>query len=168
MNNLDYISGDLDDSPYINIKMDLGMTPIRSETFDALICIHILEHIKEDRRALKELFRVLKPGGWAVVSVPIRWDQKTYEDPRIVSEEEREMAFGETSHVRIYGYDFIDRLEECGFKVQIDLARDVDEKTREKYGLLDDENIFYCTKAHSAKENHDEILPKILTRASKV
>jgi SAM-dependent methyltransferase len=127
--------------------MDLTATPIRSDTFDAIICIHVLEHIKEDRNAMQELFRVLKPGGWALVSVPIRLDQETFEDPTIVTPEDRERAFGEAEHVRIYGQDLSERLEACGFHVRLDLAVDVPEQTRHKYGLRQDENIFYCTKA---------------------
>ncbi len=147
MPNLEYVGVDFDNRPNTSIKLDLSMTPIRSDTFDAIICIHVLEHIQEDSKAIRELFRVLKPGGWAIISVPIRLDQKTFEDPTITTPEERERTFGETQHFRFYGYDLIDRLEECGFQAQLDLGKDVEQKTREKYGLRDDENIFYCTKA---------------------
>jgi predicted SAM-dependent methyltransferase len=147
MPNLDYFGADLYDCPDARIKMDLVSTPFRSEIFDAIICIHVLEHIEEDREAVRELYRVLKPGGWAVVSVPIRLDQRTYEDPTITLPEERERAFGETAHVRFYGYDLLDRLQECGFRVHLDRGDEVDLQTRMKYGLRDDENIFHCTKA---------------------
>jgi SAM-dependent methyltransferase len=166
MHNLDYVGADIYDYPNITIKMDLVEMPIRSDTFDAIICIHVLEHIEDDRSAIKELFRVLKPGGWAVVSVPIRWDQKTYEDPRIISEEDRERAFGEIAHVRIYGYDLVDRLEECGFKVQPDLGKDVEQQTREKYGLRDDENIFYCTKARIVSKSYERMSSLAVARSS--
>ena len=146
MPNLDYLGVDQVDFPNVKIKMDLVSTPFRSEIFDAIICIHVLEHIEEDREALRELYRVLKPGGWAVVSVPIRLDQKTYEDPMIVLPEERNRAFGETAHVRFYGYDLMDRLQECGFQVQLDRGDEVDLRTRMKYGLRDDESIFHCVK----------------------
>jgi predicted SAM-dependent methyltransferase len=126
--------------------MDLVKIPIRVESFDAIICVHVLEHIQEDRQAIRELFRVLQPGGWAVITVPIRLDQKTFEDPRITTPEERERAFGEAQHVRFYGYDLLERLEAVGFQVHLDLGQDVEQQTKEKYGLLDDENIFYCTK----------------------
>jgi len=149
VSNLNYVGVDISDCPNIAIKMDLMAAPLLSESFDAIICIHILEHIEDDRRALSELHRVLKPGGWAVISVPVRMDQKTHEDSRIFSEEERERLFGETSHVRIYGHDFVDRLAQCGFQVELDLGKNVDQKTRESYGLRDDENIFYCTKNRS-------------------
>ena len=147
MPNLDYFGVDQNVFPNVRIYMDLVSTPFRAEVFDAIICIHVLEHIEDDRRALRELYRVLKPGGWAVVSVPIRLDQKTFEDPTITLPEERERAFGETAHVRFYGYDLMDRLREQGFRVHLDRGDEVDLPTRMKYGLRDDESIFFCTKA---------------------
>jgi predicted SAM-dependent methyltransferase len=147
MPNLDYVGIDLYDCPNICLKTDLTATSFSSDTFDAIICIHVLEHIEQDRQAIQELFRVLKPEGWAIISVPIRLDQKTFEDPTITEPEERERAFGERQHFRIYGYDLIERLKECGFQVQLNLGKDVDQQTKDRYGLRDDENIFYCTKA---------------------
>ena len=144
--NLDYVGVDHNNHRNIGIKMALPTTPILSETFDAIICMHVLEHIPEDRKAIHELYRILKPGGWAGISVPIRLDQKTYEDPSITSPQERRRAFGETVHVRYYGYDLVDRLEEAGFCVRMYPGKEVDQLSRQKYGLREDENIFYCTK----------------------
>ncbi len=146
MPNLDYFGADLIRRPHISARMDLTAVPVRSDTFDAVICVHVLEEITDDRKAMSELYRVLKPGGWAVITVPTRMDQLTYEDPAITAPEERERAFGETAHVRIYGHDLVDRLEACGFRVQVDLAENVPQPTREKYGLRSDENIFFCIK----------------------
>ena len=144
--NLRYTAVDLYTRPHMDIKMDLAATPVPSATFDAIICIHVLEHVKDDRGAMRELFRVLKPGGWALISVPIRLDQKTYEDSTITTPEGRRQAFGEISHYRFYGYDLVDRLEACGFQVQCDLGQDIDPQIMATYGLLDDENVFYCTR----------------------
>lgn len=146
MPNLDYVGVDLNERPNISVKMDLTATPIRSAAFDAVICVHVLEEILDDRKAMRELYRVMKSGGWALISVPTRMEQLTYEDPMIVTPDERQRAFGEVAHVRIYGHDLVDRLKECGFQVQVDLAKDVPQQVREKYGLRDDENIFYCLK----------------------
>lgn len=132
--------------PNICLRMNLAATPIRSATFDAVICIHVLEHIDEDRSAMRELFRVLKPGGWAMITVPIRLEQRTFEDPEIMAPEERERAFGEKVHVRLYGCDLVDRLKEAGFQVHLDLGTGVDEKTRDRHGLRSDEHVFYCVK----------------------
>jgi SAM-dependent methyltransferase len=147
MANLDYMGMDLNDRRNINAWADITATPIRSATFDAVICIHVLEEIEQDLVAMRELYRVLKPGGWAVISVPTRLDQETYEDPTITTPKERSRAFGEAAHVRIYGRDLKERLELCGFRVQLDLGKEIRQETIEKYGLGEDENIFYCTKA---------------------
>ena len=144
--NIDYVAVDYCNHHNLGIKMALPMIPILSETFDAIICMHALEHVQEDRTAIHELYRVLKPGGWAGISVPIRLDQKTYEDPTITSPQERERAFGETVHVRYYGYDLVSRLEEAGFLVKMYSGKEVDQYSRQKYGLRDDEHILYCTK----------------------
>lgn len=146
MRALDYVAADIQERANIDLMSDLTATPVKSESFDAAICIHVLEHVQEDRIAMKELFRVLKPGGWAVISVPIRLDQKTFEDPSITTPEARRKAFGETSHVRFYGYDFGERLEDCGFEVLLDPGKELDQLMMETYGLKDDENIFFCTK----------------------
>ena len=146
MPTLDYVSVDIEDRANISLKMDITATSFESSMFDAAICIHVLEHIQEDLLAMKELYRVLKPGGWAIISVPIRLHQKTYEDPSIITPEARERAFGEKGHMRFYGYDLKERLEACGFQVQLDLGTNIDDRIMKKYGLLNDENIFYCTK----------------------
>lgn len=144
--NLDYVGGDLYHHRNIRLRMDLPATPLSSESFDAVLCIHVLEHIQDDREAMRELYRILKPGGWAGISTPIHLDQLTYEDPTITTPEERKRAFGETVHVRYYGYDLASRLEETGFQVKFYPGKDVDLQSQQKYGLRDDENIFFCTK----------------------
>ena len=146
MGNLDYTAVDLYTRPHMDVKMNLAATPLRSNIFDAIICIHVLEHVKDDRSAMHELYRVLKPGGWALISVPVRFDQPTYEDPTITTPDGRRRAFGETSHYRVYGNDLAERLEAYGFQVQIDYGQDLDAQTMARYGLLDDENVFFCTK----------------------
>lgn len=146
MANIDYVGVDLNDRPNIGTVADLTATPYASDTFDAIICIHVLEEIEQDRKAIGELFRVLKSGGWAFITVPVRLDRETFEDSTIVDPKERERAFGEKAHVRIYGYDLMERLEEGGFRVQLDLGGEIEYETREKYGLREDENIFFCTK----------------------
>lgn len=146
MPNLDYVAVDIANRPNISLRMDLTAAPLADSSADAVICVHVLEHIENDRRAISEIFRILRPSGWALISVPLRLDQPTYEDPAIVSPAAREAAFGETTHVRMYGYDLLDRLTAAGFEVSLDLADDVDESTKARYGLLDDENIFLCRK----------------------
>jgi SAM-dependent methyltransferase len=146
MPNLDYVAIDLESRPNTTVQADLSDLPLRSAIFDAAICIHVLEHVDDDRAAMAELFRVIKPGGWALVSVPIRLDQPTYEDSSITTPAARKEAFGETSHVRFFGNDFADRLEAAGFTVAMYPAADLDPEPVERYGLKLDENVFLCTK----------------------
>jgi SAM-dependent methyltransferase len=146
MKNLEYIGIDLYPRRNIKLLMDLVQTPICSDSIDTAICIHVLEHIEKDRTALQEIYRVLKPRGWVLISVPIRLEESTFEDPSIKTPEARQLAFGETGHVRFYGIDLKDRLEETGFKVHLEVGKDIDKEEMNKYGLLDDENIFFCTK----------------------
>src|SRR5262249_12426105 len=77
---------------------------------------HVLEHVPDDRRAMREFYRVLKPGGWAILLVPITVE-RTFEDPAVVDPAERLRLFGQEDHVRRYGPDYGDRLSEAGFAV---------------------------------------------------
>jgi len=100
--------------------MDITKIQYPDNSFDAILCHHVLEHIPDYRKALEELFRVLKPGGWAIIQVPIEPDRKeTYQDESVTSPSERERLFGQADHVRKYGRDFILRLHHAGFPVQI-------------------------------------------------
>jgi len=122
MPNIDYISVDLE-SPMAMVKMDITDMQFPSNQFDCIICYHVLEHILDDQMeqmAMKEIFsRVLKPSGWAILQVPILRD-KTFEDPSIITPEDRERVFGQRDHLRIYGLDYKYRLEQVGFSVKVD------------------------------------------------
>lgn len=99
-------------------KMDITGIPYPEDTFDLILCNHVLEHIPDDLQAMKELFRVLKPDGLAVIQVPLSPVlTSTYEDPEVTREEDRERTFGQKDHVRIYGMDYPDRLSNAGFRV---------------------------------------------------
>ena len=115
LDNLDYITADLY-SDSAMVKMDITDITYEDDSFDAIICSHVLEHIMDDRKAMREMLRVLKPGGWAIIMVPISRDV-TFEDPSIVTPEDRERFFGQWDHVRFYGQDIKDRLESAGFDV---------------------------------------------------
>jgi SAM-dependent methyltransferase len=142
MPNLRYVG--LDIAPRADaatLRGDVTRMPLRGGTVDAALCIHTLEHVQDDRSAIAELHRVLKPGGWAVVSVPLRPDAPTYEDPTITEPEERAQAFGERGHVRWYGGDFGDRLAAAGFRVEADPGT-----AAPYFGVRDDETLFVCRK----------------------
>jgi len=143
---IDYVGLDIEQRPHLDVQANVSSMPLGGGSFDAVICIHVLEHVDDDRSAMQELYRVLKPGGWALITVPVMLDQPTFEDPTITTPEARESAFGERSHVRYYGYDVVDRLEACGFVVTMDRGDEIDSQAMERYGLLPDETILHCAK----------------------
>ncbi len=117
-------------------------------SYDVVMCHHVLEHIDDDSTAMKELFRILKPGGMAVLSVPINTSRyATYEDSAITDPAIRRKCFGGTDHLRFYGMDFGDKLSAIGFKVDIFRLPEPDET---RYGLLNNEFIYIAHKADHA------------------
>jgi len=117
--NLDYLTADLLESD-VMYKMDVTDIQFDDDSFDANICNHVLEHVIDDRKAMAELYRVLKPLRWAILQVPISLSlEATYEDPSITTGQLREKAFGQNDHVRIYAKDYETRLAQAGFKVYI-------------------------------------------------
>jgi SAM-dependent methyltransferase len=130
------------------LKINIADIPLPDDQFDCVICYHVLEHIPDDQKAMRELFRVLKPGGWAILQSPIDFNHdKTFEDPSIVSPDERERFFGQNDHVRIYGRDYKDRLEKAGFVVKVDdYVQQLGDSAIKKYGLMRDEKIHFCSK----------------------
>lgn len=146
MKNLDYITADLE-SPLAKVKMDVHDIPFPDNNFDVVFCNHVLEHVTDDVKVLKEFYRVMKPGGWAILVSPIDLKHDTtYEDPSITDPLEREKHFGQKDHVRMYGKDYKQRLELGGFKVTADrLAYEVSPEEKARYALPDEE-VFYCVK----------------------
>lgn len=141
--NVTYVTADLymDDVMH---KMDITDIKFPDNSFDVIVCIHVLEHIVDDHRAMKELFRVLKPGGWALLQSPMRPAlERTFEDPGIVSEEDRFQHFGQHDHVRIYGRDYRERLEKAGFNMTIEeYCRKMSFDMLQRCGLNRDEDIY--------------------------
>jgi predicted SAM-dependent methyltransferase len=143
----DYLCADLSPS-FTTVKIDITNIQYEDNSFDVIICCHVFEHIQNDLRAMSELYRVLKHGGWAILQVPISLSLKnTYEDPMIMTPDDRKKAFGQSDHVRIYAQDYKDRLEKVGFSVGIfNLASEYGTSFADKYGLLKNENIYFCNK----------------------
>ncbi len=140
-----YISIDVTRIRRPTIIADLTNLNFSGNTFDAIVCYHVLEHIPEDRRAMEELYGVLKPGGWAILQVPI-WAEKTVEDPA-VPREHYEAVYGHRDHVRRYGLDYKERLESVGFKVTVDnYTRTLSKAFIRRYGLFGSEDIYSCRK----------------------
>lgn len=136
MNNLSYTSADLF-SPIVDVKADVLDLPFENESFDVIICNHVLEHIVDDRKAMSELHRVMKSGGWGIFQVPMKNSlEKTYEDFSITDPKERQKNFGQYDHVRWYGMDYFDRLKSVGFEVEANFySQKFSDDEIKKYGL---------------------------------
>jgi len=147
MKNLDYLTADLD-SPIADVKMDIHDIQYGDSHFDVIFCNHVLEHVTDDRQCMRELSRVLKPGGLAIMQVPFKAGVTvTDEDPSITDPEERIRRFGQYDHVRQYGTDYPERLAEEGFKVEAFAVDDQfsPEEIR-RYSLMKGEILYVCTK----------------------
>ncbi len=145
--NLDYVSADLDPNRAM-VELDITDITYPNESFDVVLCSHVLEHVADDRKAIGELYRVLKPGGWAAVLVPIDHRRiKTFEDPGVLSAADRERLFWQADHVRLYGRDFKHRLEQAGFRVTVDSYRqEPAADVMRRYGLKRHDEIYFCAK----------------------
>ena len=146
-NNISYDTIDLN-SPLAEIKADICDLPIENDTYDYILCNHVLEHIDDDIKAMRELYRVLKKGGIGIFQIPIDVERKnTFEDPSITSPKQRNKIFGQYDHVRIYGMDYFDRLKSVGFSVnQINYGEKLSEEEIFKYCLSKNEIIPVCKK----------------------
>lgn len=133
--------------PGVDVHAPLDALPRPDDAYDAVICSHVLEHVPDDRAAMRELRRVLAPGGFAVLQVPIATRAgRTDEDPALPAEE-RSRRFGDPTHVRLYAEpDYVLRLEEAGFSVRAADARELlGERAVRRYALEPEEKIFFCT-----------------------
>ena len=142
LKNWEYFTFDLN-SPIADIKGDLISTNFKDEYFDLIICNHVLEHIEDDKSALDEMYRILKYNGISILQVPINVKREnTFEDLSIKSKIQREKYFGQYDHVREYGLDFKDRVEQAGFKVEmINYSTKISQDLVIKYGLMKDDLI---------------------------
>lgn len=149
--NVDYLSADIDPRKAM-VKEDITDISFPDNYFDIVFVSHVLEHIEDDRMAMKEVHRILKPDGFAILQVPIFIEfngmpiNQTYENPIITTPEEREKHFGQDDHVRVYGKDYGNRLKKAGFHVKItDFVSTLNNLQIEKY-KLSTEKIYFCTK----------------------
>ncbi len=143
----DYVTADLY-SPIADVKTDIRNLVFDDNSFDIIICNHVLEHIDDELKAIKELLRVLKPKGWAILQVPIDYSSEvTYEDSTITDPKEREKHFGQYDHLRSYGKDYPERLREAGFNVkEDDYIESFSDIEKERFRFDKNEIIYYCTK----------------------
>ncbi len=145
--NLEYITADLY-SPIADIKADICDLPFEENTFDVVFCNHVLEHIEDDKKAMSELYRVMKPNGLGIFQIPQDLNREnTYEDFSITKSEDRTKHFGQYDHVRIYGRDYFNRLRAVGFEVkEIDYSITLSEELISKYCLVKGEILPVCSK----------------------
>ena len=141
---IDYLSGDLEPGAAM-VEMDITDIHYPDDAFDVIYCSHVLEHVPDDGKAMSELYRVLKPGGWAILAVPIR-GETTVEDPTVTDPVERQRLFGQHDHVRYYGKDFKDRLQAAGFRVRVDDYASQLPKKLVEYHSLSRGDIYFCEK----------------------
>ena len=141
-----YLTADLR-GPHAMVQMDVTDIKYPDESFDVVYCSHVLEHVQEDKKAMREFYRVLKRDGWAILLVPITAEE-TFEDPSIIESQERLKAFGQEDHVRRYGPDYVSRLREAGFRVEVTKVHDlVQQDEAIRMGLTPASGeIYFCTK----------------------
>jgi SAM-dependent methyltransferase len=147
MKNLEYTTTDLN-SPIATVKADICDLPFEDNAYDFIICNHVLEHIPDDTKAMQELYRVLAPGGTAILQVPYEADRKTtYEDNTITDPKERAKIFGQYDHVRVYGMDYFEKLVKIGFQVEaLNYAAKLSEEEINKFCLTKGELLPVCRK----------------------
>lgn len=135
--NIEYITADLY-SPLADVKADITDLPFVDNEFDVIFCNHVLEHIPDDTKAMQELYRVMKPGGFGILQVPLDENRKeTFQDDSITDPAERTRIFGQYDHVRVYGLDYFDKLRSIGFKVEaVDFTQTMSDAEIEKFRLL--------------------------------
>ena len=140
-----YVTADLE-SPLADMHFDVQQIPLEAESFDAIICNHIMEHVEDDHKALSELHRILRRGGWGVILSPVELErEKTFEDDTITDPAERTRIFGQYDHRRIYGRDYAARLREAGFEVyDIDYKNELSKAEQELYALPADHLYIVC------------------------
>ena len=136
----EYITADLN-SPIADVKADITDLPFEENTFDIIFCNHVLEHIQDDTKAMKELYRVMKKGGMGVFQIPQDLNRDTtFEDNSITDKKERAKIFGQYDHVRIYGLDYFTKLRSIGFKVEeVNYSQKISSELSRRYRLMEGE-----------------------------
>ncbi|HEV7350407.1 class I SAM-dependent methyltransferase [Telluribacter sp.] len=148
MKNLDYITADIE-SPLAKVKMDIHSIPFEANTFDVAICNHVMEHVDDYVKAMSELYRVLRPGGWAIIQSPQDMARATtYEDATITDPREREKHFWQNDHLRLFGRDYAYELKKGGFAVTEDrfVMDELSPEEVKRFALPAGEIIYFCEK----------------------
>ncbi len=148
--NIDYHPGDIYPHLYPKgtVYFDLLNHDLPDNSFDVIICNHVFQYIEDDKKAMQNIYKLMKKGGWGIMQVPIDTTRSvTYEDNSITDPLEREKAFGLKEHVRYYSYDYADKLRNAGFNVTVDdYTAQFTEQEIYKYGFWKGDAVYYCTK----------------------
>lgn len=143
-----YITADLE-SPWAKVKMDIHQMPFGDNHFDVVLCNHVLEHVDDDIQAMREIHRVLKPGGWSILQVPFfsPIPDSTFEDKSVTDPKEREKLFGQSDHVRKFGRDYEHRIELAGLSPVADrIGQSLTEEEAYHVGVSRNEILFIGRK----------------------
>ena len=142
-----YTSIDLN-SPIVDIKADICNLPFNDNIYDYILCNHVLEHIYDDEKAMKEIFRVLNKNGIAILQVPIDIKSNLTQEGRDIDDKEvRSKLFGQYDHLRMYGLDYFKKLKKVGFNVKnIDYLSKLSKDEVEKFSLTNAGTIPVCIK----------------------
>ncbi len=145
--NLEYLTADIV-SPIADMHFDLHQIPLEDNRFDVVFCNHVMEHVDDPLQCMRELFRVMRSGGWAIMQVPQDFSREvTYEDPSITSPEDRENHFWQKDHVRLFGRDYPDYLRKAGFEVEEFLPKDkIGIQLVNRYRLQESEILYIARK----------------------
>lgn len=145
-NSSNYITADLE-SPLADLHFDVQQIPLSDGSVEVVICNHLLEHVEDDRVALRELHRILCHGGWGILLVPEdRRRATTFEDDSVTDREERTRLFGQYDHRRVYGRDYDDRLRSAGFRVERIPCRDIATATERKLYAIGNDDLVVVYK----------------------
>jgi SAM-dependent methyltransferase len=158
MPHLERVTADLEPGA-ADLQIDITHIALADSSFDAILCSHVLEHVDDDRRAMSELHRVLRPGGWALILVPLDLNREaTLEDPTVTTPEQRVAAYWQADHVRLYALDIADRLREAGFDVRTErLSHDLPAEVVRRHGLVRSDVIFRCSRPHGPPGTRTQI-----------
>lgn len=145
--NLTYLTADIE-SPIADLHFDLHEIPLEDNRFDVVFCNHVMEHVEDPIQCMKELYRVMKKGAWAIMQVPQDFTRdKTYEDANIIDPKEREQHFWQKDHLRLFGKDYPQWLEKAGFRVEeFDLNKHFDKNIINRFRLLQGEILYIAKK----------------------
>lgn len=149
-----YMTADLC-SPLAKHHFDVQAIPLADESVDVIICNHLLEHVASDSKALAELHRIMRRGGWGILLAPIDYSRATtFEDDTITEPRERAKVFGQYDHRRIYGRDYVERLRQAGFEAhEVDYAATFTADERTRFALGSDR--IYVVRRTGNQTNND-------------